>query len=280
LRPREILEQVKELISQGVREIVITGTNIGDYGLDWSEKPALGDLLEMILEETSLERLRVSSLDPTEITQQILSLMETNPRFCPHFHVSLQSAHSRILRLMKRKYSFDDVKSCLTRIAQIRAPLGGVFVGMDVITGFPGETEEEFEWTYQALKELPWTRLHVFPYSERAGTPATRLPDSVPQQIRVQRTRKLNQLSMERLADHYRLVLEKCRSEKILLDTVLLEKRGEETWTAGYTSNYLRVLISNQHEFQKNQLISVEPMELMVDSKAQDVALISKPILH
>jgi hypothetical protein len=85
---------------------------------------------------------------------------------------------------------------------------------------------------------------------------------------------------MERLADHYRLVLEKCRSEKILLDTVLLEKRGEETWTAGYTSNYLRVLISNQHEFQKNQLISVEPMELMVDSKAQDVALISKPILH
>jgi len=275
LEPEGVLKQVQQLVSEGIREVIITGTNIGDYGTDWSPEPRLGDLLEKILGETSLERLRVSSLDPTEITPQIISLMEKDSRFCPHFHVSLQSPHSRILRLMKRKYGFDQVKDCLQKIAQISAPVGGAFVGMDVITGFPGETEEEFEWGFEALSSLPWNRLHVFPYSEREGTPATRLPSPVYQHIRVQRAKKLGQLSLERLTGHYRSVLEKCSSEGLTLDSVLMEKRGEGQWVAGYTPNYLRVLLPKADSVQRNQLISVKPIDIMVDASGGDVALVS-----
>jgi threonylcarbamoyladenosine tRNA methylthiotransferase MtaB len=281
LRPREILKQVQELVSQGIREVIITGTNIGDYGIEWKEAGTadksknLTDLLEMILDQTQLERLRISSLDPSEITPSIIALMESNPRLCPHFHVSLQSPHSRILRLMKRNYTANDVKECLERIAQMPAPLGGVFVGMDIITGFPGETEEEFEWGYNALKQLPWSRLHVFPFSERTGTPATRLPNAVPQHLRVLRARRLTQLSMERLKQNYTQVLERCRSEGLTLGSILTEKQGPGNWISGYTPNYLRVMIPANVSIHRNQLVQAEPMDLMIDSKASDLAFVA-----
>jgi threonylcarbamoyladenosine tRNA methylthiotransferase MtaB len=275
-------------VEQGVREIVLTGTNIGDYGTDWEGSPQLGALIRMILEYTDLERLRVSSLDPTEITPEIFELMAHHPRLCPHFHVSLQSPHSRILRLMKRRYGYNEVKRCLESIAQIAAGQpGGVFVGMDVITGFPGETESEFEWTVEALTSLPWSRLHVFPYSERAGTPATRLPASVPQADRVARTQILNRLSLDRLKAHYTAVLEVFKKEQApLLNGVLLEKLDSRGWQAGFTANYLRVMIPGSKSTaqsgdvvaigasRRNQLASVMPRELMVDSRGYDVALV------
>lgn len=271
--------QVRALAEQGVREIVLTGTNVGDYGSDWSGGPQLESLVQAILETTELERLRVSSLDPTEITAGILSLMQKHSRFCPHFHVSLQSPSSKILRLMKRRYGFEEVKDCLTKIHSLGANLpdqkilGGVFVGMDVITGFPGESEEEFEWTYQALQELPWTRLHVFPFSERKGTPATRLPGVVPQHRRVERTRLLNQLSMERLTQHYRKILESCSASNTQLSQVLMEKSTQGRWQAGYTPNYLRVLLPSATAV-RNELVSARPSEVMSDSRGHDVALV------
>ncbi len=283
----EVIRQVKVLIGEGIQEVVITGTNIGDYGLDSnlssvkSSTPipfVLDDLLESILTQTSLERLRVSSLDPTEITPRILDLMRSEPRFCPHFHVSLQSPHSRILRLMKRKYSFEHVESCLFKIAQTSSLPGGAFVGMDVIAGFPGESDDEFEWTYRALESLPWSRLHVFPYSERTGTPATRLPHSVPRSTRIQRSKKLSQLSMTRLTRIYQNVIHYCKSENRPLQSVLLEKGSESGWFFGYTPNYLRIMIQkNQNPLlQRNQLVSVSPVDLMTDSKSGDVAFVSK----
>ena len=147
VRPRELIEQIRALVSQGIREVVITGTNVGDYGTDWTpegtpQSVPLVELFRMILSETGLERLRVSSLDPVEITPELRALAQSNSRFCPHFHVSLQSAHSRTLRMMKRKYATSEVRRCLESIAGLRAPVGGVFVGMDIITGFPGETDE------------------------------------------------------------------------------------------------------------------------------------------
>jgi threonylcarbamoyladenosine tRNA methylthiotransferase MtaB len=272
----EIIEQIQKLIDQGIREVVITGTNIGDYGTEWGKGPLVTALLAEILQKTRLERLRVSSLDPTEITPGMMRLMEENPRFCAHFHVSLQSPQSKILRLMKRKYGTEEVISCLEKISQISAPVGGVFVGMDVITGFPGETQEDFELGYELLSKLPWNRLHVFPYSERAGTPATRLPNSVPQHLRVQRTKLLNQLSMERQAQKYREILENSKKHNIRLHSVLLEKQGEQGWVGGYTSNYLRVLVPYSPSLERNQEISVTPIDLIIDSKAQDVALVGR----
>lgn len=284
LRPREVIEQIKSLVAQGIQEVILTGTNIGDYGKDWGSAPALGDLLELILTETSLLRLRISSLDPTEITLDIFSLMEKNPRICPHFHVSLQSPHHRILKLMKRKYGFDEVKGCLEKIAQISARFpsstGGVFVGMDIITGFPGESEEEFNWTYETLSALPWSRLHVFPYSERMGTPATRLPNPVPRHIRFERSRKLSELSLTRLVSHYQSILDTCKSQHLTLNSVLVERVGdgsqEKQWISGYTPHYIRTLISPSTSLRQNQIIAVEPLEIMIDSKNNDVALVSK----
>jgi len=269
-----VVSQVQQLVAHGVKEVVFTGTNIGDYGTDLGLGYALDSLIQNVLKNTDILRLRVSSLDPTEITPEIIQLMEENPRFCPHFHVSLQSPHSRILKLMKRKYAFEQVQECLVRISKIKS---NAFVGMDVITGFPGETDEEFEWGYEALANLPWSRLHVFPYSERDGTAATRLPHSVPQHIRVKRARRLNELSLERLKQCYRQALEDAKKGRGLND-VLIEKADPKGWTAGYTPNYIKVLIppSESKTVQQNQLISVMPLELSVDSSSWDVGLVSK----
>jgi threonylcarbamoyladenosine tRNA methylthiotransferase MtaB len=309
LHPREVVAHARELVAGGVREIVITGTNIGDYGIDWGMEPgeALPELFERILNETGLERLRVGSLDPVEITDGLLLLMERDPRFCPHFHVSLQAAHPRILRLMKRKYGVEQARDRLSRIAAMPAPLGGAFVGMDVITGFPGETEEEFEAGFEELSKLPWSRLHVFPYSERAGTPATRLPGSVRPEVRVARTRRLGELSMARVEALAQRVLIGSLESGVPLPGVLLEKpmsrvsdlvldaalkarllaRGEGAlWANGYTANYLRVLMpvavggnsKRRPNVNRNEIVSVRPVAVAVDRAQGEAVLIAAPV--
>ena len=287
LRPREILAQLKRLVASGVREVVLTGTNIGDYGTDWSDTPELGSLLKLMLDETSIERIRVSSLDPTEITPDIFQLMETEPRLCPHFHVSLQSSSDRVLKLMKRKYQTTHVKECLNKIASTPVPkhAGGVFTGMDIITGFPGETDEEFENAYEFLSALPWSRLHVFPYSERAGTPATRLPGKVNPAIRKKRAERLNALSLARLQAQYTKVLE----QNVNLDGILLEKVKNAPseiahlashWVAGYTPNYLRVFIPMGDPLskttQRNSVVSARPIRVITDASAGDVCFLGE----
>lgn len=280
LSPEEVVRQVRELVRRGVREIVITGTNIGDYGTDWGDAGALPGLLKAILEETELGRLRVSSLDPSEILMPgLLELAEKNPRFCPHFHVSLQSVDTRILRLMKRKYGFEQVKECLERIARLPSPVGGAFVGMDLITGFPGETEEDFARGMETLASLPWSRLHVFPFSEREGTPATRLPASVPVQTRRERARKLGRLSQERMRSIHERVVRECRENGRPLEGILLEKpvRIEgELRSSGYTPNYLRVILkgtSGDAGEGRNSLIQLIPKGIFEDQAAGEVAL-------
>ncbi len=281
IAPEQLTDQIRQLVAQGCREVVLTGTNIGDYGTDWGDEAPNGvkfaKLCSQILAETTLERLRVGSLDPTEITPELISLMEREPRFCRHFHVSLQSPHSRILRLMKRRYMFEQVESCLTRISAV-----GAFIGMDVITGFPGETEEEFEWTREVLSRLPWNRIHVFPYSERAGTPATRLPGSVPIHERQRRTKLLNRLSLERLTRHCEETLSRSARTGDGLHEVLLEgaarvSNGERKFRAGYTRDYLRVLVPFEKS-SRNDLCSVRPMSLFADPASGEVSIIGEVV--
>lgn len=285
LRPGEIVRQVQQLVSGGIREIVITGTNIGDYGTDWGDQACLEELLEMMLKETDIQRLRVSSLDPTEITPRLMELMAREKRFCPHFHVSLQSPSTKILRLMKRRYGYERVRECLEQIQSIPAPLGGVYVGMDVITGFPGETDEDFRQTVGVLEALPWTRLHVFPYSERAKTPATRLPDVVSPETRQLRTRALNELSLARLRQIHDSVLQKSREQDLALDHVLIEKFSriqQGKWAAaGYTKNYLRVLFSAEEarHLERNQIVSAKLLDRVVDSASHDAAFVGKQLI-
>ncbi len=186
----ELVKRVNDLHVSGVQEAVLTGVHIGDY--EDGEK-RLEDLVETLLAKTKLPRFRLSSLEPIEISPRLLELYK-DPRLCPHFHMSIQSANTKVLSDMKRKYTSADVESALQEIAKIP----DVFVGMDVIAGFPGETEDEFADTYNRLARLPWTRLHVFPYSERPGTKASRMENRLDRGLIKARARQLNELSRER----------------------------------------------------------------------------------
>jgi threonylcarbamoyladenosine tRNA methylthiotransferase MtaB len=188
--------KVQELVMAGVGEVVLTGVHIGDY-ID-EETPGgpfrLEDLIEYLLKKTSVARLRLTSLEPVELNERLFELFQ-DPRLCSHFHMSIQSAQTRVLKDMKRNYGSDEVEWALN---SIRAKVPNAFVGMDVIAGFPGESAADFQETYQRLENLPWNRIHVFPYSERPGTRAALSPDVVPTAERKERSRALRELSLER----------------------------------------------------------------------------------
>ena len=191
----QLVKRISELIARGTREVVLTGVHIGDYEDQHAgRKLGLSELVAEVLDRTSIERLRLSSLEPIELTPALLSLYRDG-RLCPHFHMSIQSANTRVLKGMRRAYDASAVERALETIA---SEVPGAFVGMDVIAGFPGETDDEFLDTYQRLERLPWTRLHVFPYSERPGTKAATFSDVVPRAERALRAERLRGLSSDR----------------------------------------------------------------------------------
>ncbi|PIE19119.1 MAG: hypothetical protein CSA66_03105 [Proteobacteria bacterium] len=238
-----VIEQVRAVCADGVREVVLTGTALGDFGVDRPGELDLEGLIRRILADTALEGLRVGSLDPHELTPGLRDLMVDEPRLRPHAHVSLQSPHPTILKRMRRRYGVAAVEEALTglaaltpRLAARHGVIGGPFVGMDVIVGFPGETEAIFEASVAALAALPWTRLHVFPYSERAGTPATRLDGAVPPAERKRRVGVLMALSNARVLAAAEAIA--AAAEPV---TVLVEgpaKGLPDGWVQGRTANY------------------------------------------
>lgn len=186
-----LVKRVNELAAGGAKEVVLTGVHIGDYE---DGENRFEDLVEAVLERATIRRVRLSSLEPVELTPRLLDLF-AHPKMCRHFHMSIQSACTSTLERMRRKYGAEDVEWALNEVAR-RYP--DAFVGMDVIVGFPGETEEEFQDTYSRLMALPWSRIHVFPYSERPGTKALKLEGSVPTAIRARRAAQLRTASSER----------------------------------------------------------------------------------
>ena len=190
-----LVQRINDLYAEGSREVVLTGVHIGDYEDEINGKQmVMEDLIENLLVRTKMPRFRLSSLEPVEVSERLLDLY-SDSRLCPHFHMSIQSANTDVLHHMKRKYTQDDVRKSLLAIEK-RVP--NSFVGMDVITGFPTETKEQFEDTAKCLAELPWTKLHVFPYSERQGTRAAALDVSVYPHVRAERAAVLRELSIER----------------------------------------------------------------------------------
>ena len=190
---KDLVARVRELEQNGVKEIVLTGVHIGDYE---DGQLRLEDLVETLLAKTTISRFRLSSLEPPELSDRLLALYQSE-RMCPHFHMSIQSAETDVLRKMKRQYTAQQVESALNAIS---AKVPGAFVGMDVIAGFPTETDEQFEETHARLSRLPWTRLHVFPYSPRPGTYAARFPALHPSILK-QRAQRLRTLSNQRLLE-------------------------------------------------------------------------------
>ena len=263
-------------MASGIQEVILTGTNIGDFGIDWAGGSKIDDLIEGILTRTGLKRLRVSSLDPTEISERLIQLMEKHENFCPHFHLSLQNIQSKILKLMKRKYSQVEAIAIMNRFSAMkRKP----FVGVDYITGFPGETDQDFIESLALMKDLYWSRLHVFPYSERTGTPATKLPNIVPLSVRKARARELQALSLDRLISIYRDERQTFSSEEKthLLTGVLLEGRvkgpdGTLNWISGYSPQYQRVIVPVSADAKlRNQIIDVPVQQWVVDRQSGEV---------
>ncbi len=232
----DIVRQAREIAAAGYTEIVLTGVNTGDFGRTTGE--SFLQLLQALEQVDGILRYRISSIEPNLLTEETVRWIATGTKFLPHFHIPIQSGCDRILKAMGRRY---DTAFFASRIAMIREVMEKpeergtrVFFGIDVITGFPGETEEEFEQTYRFLEELRPAFLHVFPYSRRAGTRAAAMPGQVPERVKEERVARLEELC-DRLHDSFREA-NRGRSAQVLFEST--EKNG---MMAGYTENYIRI---------------------------------------
>ncbi len=257
----ELVKRVRDLHQQGVNEVVLTGVHIGDY-----EDQGLGleKMIETLLAKTEMPRFRLSSLEPVELTDALIDLYQ-NPRMCPHFHMSIQSAETNTLHQMKRKYTREDVQIALRKIED-KVP--GAFVGMDVITGFPTETEAQFEETYQTLAELPWTKIHVFPYSERSGTRAAVMTETVPWAERLKRAQKLRELSLHRFQS------EALRQKGTLKPTLVLKKESRGG-AKGLSRDYWPIKFMNEVDPSKFE-VSVKIVGYEHDPKNMEGVLLGE----
>ncbi len=228
----EILKEAENLLDNGYKELVIGGIDTGSYQDPLDSSYRLKDLLkDLISIKGHMFRIRVSSIEESQIDNDYIALFKNNPqRLCPHFHLPLQSGSEKILKLMNRKY---DLESFENTILKIRKEIPYVALSCDVITGFPGETEEDFQSTYDFLKNNLFMRIHAFPYSERPLTRAISFKDSVPRNIRLKRVRILNTLSKEN-EKQYR---ERLKGRQAM---VLYESRARDGSFSGYSENYLQ----------------------------------------
>lgn len=192
VHPDDILHGVRDLTENGFKEVVLTGIHLGAYGLDLTPAMSLTSLVGEIDKAALVPRLRIGSIEPNEVSDELLQLMSTSQRICPHLHLPLQSGSNSVLSRMGRPYSSDIFRDLTTRIS---AAMPDAFIGADVIAGFPGETEKEFEETARLCESLPFSDLHVFPYSKRPGTRAAGMADHVPAQIVTERAARLRRIA-------------------------------------------------------------------------------------
>ena len=231
----EILDNVKHLVASGVKEIVLTGVNIGDYGIfDTKTKKRETNFYELISNIDlipDLERVRISSIEPNLLSDEIIQFVHNSNSFVKHFHIPLQSGSDKILKLMKRRYLKD---LYISRINKIKELMPDCCIGVDVIVGFPGETEEEFNETYEFLEALNISYLHVFSYSERDNTESLKINHKIPKKIRATRSQILRKLSDKKKKNFYKSNMNQIRP-------VLFESKNYDGYIYGYTDNYIRV---------------------------------------
>lgn len=238
------IEEAKNLVSRGFKEIVLTGVNIGEYESTSGER--LVDLVQGIIEVEGLERLRLSSVEPNTITRELLEVLKNSGKYQDHFHIPLQSGSDRILSSMRRKYDTFQYRGV---IALVKEYFPDASIGADIIAGYPGETDEEFQETIDFVTELPITHFHVFPYSKRKNTTAARAENHIQGDLKKKRVRALIDLGEKKLADFRRLQLNS--SSEVLFER---EKQG---YFVGLTSNYLRVRVKSNEDLT-NQIRKVK----------------------
>ena len=230
-----VIHNAKEISKQNIKEIVLTGVNIGDYGKgEYGNKKhehTFFDLVKELDTVDGIERLRISSIEPNLLKDETIELISRSRAFVPHFHIPLQSGHNELLKLMKRRYLRE---LYVDKVNTIKRLIPHACIGVDVIVGFPGETDEYFLDTYNFLNELDISYLHVFTYSERDNTEAAGMSNVVPQKVRAKRSKMLRGLSVKKRRSFYESQLGKTR-------TVLFEGENKEGYIHGFTENYVKV---------------------------------------
>ena len=225
-----VIEEIKEIAKEGIKEVVITGIHVASYGKDFKEDIKLIDLLEKVNEVEGIERIRLGSIEPTIITEEFLERLTKLEKICDHFHLSLQSGCDETLKRMNRRYKAEEFAES-TKLLKKAYP--NVALTTDIIVGFPGETDEEFEKTYNFLKEIDFYKMHIFKYSQRKGTKAAVMPNQIDGNIKEQRSRRLIELSDENEKRHNEKYIGK--KVKVLFE----EKEGE--YIKGHTTNYFDI---------------------------------------
>ncbi|HOI30681.1 MAG TPA: tRNA (N(6)-L-threonylcarbamoyladenosine(37)-C(2))-methylthiotransferase MtaB [Melioribacteraceae bacterium] len=264
MNPEEVIAQFKELLECGYKEIVLTGVNVGDYSsinldhalaLDHDQEKNKGTdlyrLLKMMLEVEGDYRIRISSIEPNLLNDDIIQLAINDQRLVNHFHIPLQSGCDKVLRLMQRRYRTDDYRNLILKLA---SKIENVGIGVDVIVGFPGETEEDFLDTYNFLRDLPVSYLHVFTYSERPNTKAIEMPGHVDVAERKRRNNMLRILSEKKRNEFYRSMVGTNLK-------VLVEHENMDGFMKGFSSNYVRVKIPFSADFI-NKIVEVKITEV------------------
>lgn len=251
-----VVAEVNKIVDRGIKEVVITGIHIASYGKDFKENIGIIDLLEALNKIENLKRIRLGSIEPTLITDEFLARLVKLEKICKHFHLSLQSGCNETLARMNRRYTieeFEEVVNCL------RKAYPEVVLTTDIIVGFPGETDEEFEKTYKFLEKIEFYKMHVFQYSPRKGTKAAVMKQQVDSKVKEERSRKLIELSSKN-------EIKRLEKEVGSMKEVLFEQREGE-FEKGHTENYLEVAVKTNKNYEnklcKLKIIKQEEMKLI-----------------
>ena len=237
MKLERVLEEANALVAAGYREIVLSGINLGRWGRDFQPQLRFEHLVRALLEHTGIEKIRISSVEPMDWSDDLIALVADSPRIAKHAHVPLQSGSDRILRRMHRKYR---PWHYAEKIRKIHEAMPDAAIGADVMVGFPGETDELFEESRSFIEHLPFTYLHVFTYSSRPGTPSAAMPDQVPVHVARVRNRVLRELAAEKNRAFRQKFL------GLALDVITLQAGGE-SWTEALSDNYLKVRLAGTH---------------------------------
>ena len=227
-KPESVIKEITDVAKEGIKEVVITGIHIASYGKDFNTEYRLIDLLEEIQKVDGIQRIRLGSLEPTLITEEFVTRLKKLSKICDHFHLSLQSGCDETLKRMNRKYTTDQFRHV---VELLRNAYPEVHLTTDVIVGFPGETEEEFNKTYEFLKEIKFYKMHVFKYSPRSGTVAAKMPNQIDGNVKEERSNKLIELSDKNEKEYNQQYISK------EVEVLLEEREGE--YLKGHTTNYM-----------------------------------------
>ncbi|OON91015.1 MAG: tRNA (N(6)-L-threonylcarbamoyladenosine(37)-C(2))-methylthiotransferase MtaB [Candidatus Epulonipiscium fishelsonii] len=242
-----ILEETKRLVNQGFKEIVLTGIHLASYGKDL-ENISLNTLLPKLNNIELLKRIRLGSIEPVIITDDFISTLKNSPKVCEHFHLSLQSGSNSVLKRMNRKYTTNEYLACVNKLRKVYPD---VAITTDIIVGFPGETEQEFEETLNFVKEVGFAKIHVFPFSAREGTVAFKMNEQIASTIKNERVNILSNLEKTLRINYLKNFIDKN------LDVLIEKSPNNETNYIGYTTNYIKVKIYSSNNLVEGNIYNI-----------------------